>query len=286
MPPNGFDLPWDLFKRMSIELPPLVVQRAIAGYLDAETARIDALIAKKQRMVALIEEKLRLAIDASLGCSVAEGAAATHDNTWIPVRYLAKVRGGITLGKQYEGVTVSVPYLRVLNVQDGFLDLSDVAELQVPPEAVARYSLRTGDLLLLEGNGNPENLGRGTLWRDELPTCLHQNHVHVVRPDTTRVLPEYLDLVVRTSWARHYFTGGSDVVGISTLSQDRVRSLRIPCPPLRHQHQLVTQIERRRAVAHRTHETLQRQMQLLREHRHALITAAVTGEFEVPGVAA
>ena len=280
--PSQWDLPWDEFAAIKVSLPTAGKQQAIADYLDTETARIDALIAKKQELVNLVALRLRLAVDATLGCSVAEGLAASTDQAWVPVRYIAAVRGGLTLGKRYEGRTVPVPYLRVLNVQDGFLDLADVAELEVPPEAVARYSLDPGDLLLLEGNGNPENLGRGTIWRGELPTCLHQNHVHVVRPDRARIHPDYLDRVIRTSWARHFFTGGSDVVGISTLSQDRVRSLRIPCPSLDEQTRLVARVTAEHSTAEQLRKHLDLQIGLLREHRQALITAAVTGELEVP----
>ena len=62
MPPNGFDLPWDQFRHIEVELPSLEEQQVIADYLDAETARIDALIEKKQRMIDLLAERRSIAV--------------------------------------------------------------------------------------------------------------------------------------------------------------------------------------------------------------------------------
>ncbi len=269
-----------------VPLPPFARQRAIADYLDRETARIDALIEKKQRLVEVLEERQSLKISELLTSTVELALSRSGPFRWSPLRFLASVHGGLTLGKSYEEVTVDRPYLRVANVQDGALELGDVATVSLPPLDARRYELQHGDLLLLEGNGNPANLGRGTIWQSELPGCLHQNHIHVVRADPRSVIAEYLNVVLRSQWARFFFTEASDVVGISTLSQDRIRDLMIPVPPIKKQMELVE------AVLHETkkHSSvsggLRKQIDLLVEHRQALITAAVTGELPVPGVAA
>ena len=57
MPPSQFDISWEQFRDISVTLPPLTEQRLIATYLDAETARIDALISKKRRLIELLEER-------------------------------------------------------------------------------------------------------------------------------------------------------------------------------------------------------------------------------------
>ena len=268
---------------MPVPLPPLPLQRAIADYLDTETARIDALIEKKHRMVELLDERRTLKISEMLDCTVMDKSIHPRPARRVPLRHLASVHGGLTLGKQYDSAVVSRPYIRVANVQDGHLDLSDIAQIDVPPEVARRHH---GDLLLLEGNGNPANLGRGTLWRGELQQCLHQNHVHVVRVDPNLLLPEYLDLVVRSQWARFFFTGESDAVGISTLSQDRIRELPVPVPSIEEQRLLVEAAASQGRKHERTARLLLDQISLLAERRQALITAAVAGELDIPGVAA
>lgn len=180
---------------------------------------------------------------------------------------------------------VERPYLRVANVQDGFLDLEDIKSVRVSRSDAARFRLRAGDLLVLEGNGNPANLGRGSLWGGEIEGCLHQNHVHVVRP-SRRLLPEYLAALMRTEWARHYFTGGADQVSIATLSQDRLGNLPLPLPDVREQARRLEVLAVEERAGRALMSALRRQLMLLQEHRQALITAAVTGRMDVPGVAA
>ena len=273
---------------LTVPLPPsLTQQRAIADYLDAQTAGIDALIAKKHRIVELLDERRGRALSSVTSCTVDQGLDLKAQLGWQPLRHVAQVRGGVTLGKSYDGPAVTVPYLRVANVQDGYLDLDDLATLDLPLDVVRRHTLVDGDLLLLEGNGNPANLGRGTMWRGEADPCVHQNHVHVVRADRSRVLPEYLALVARSEWARFWFSGGgSDAVGISTLSQDRIRQLRIPVPTLAEQAVVTQRVAQLLRIAAPVYGANLRQIELLIERRQALITAAVTGQLRIPGLAA
>jgi type I restriction enzyme S subunit len=285
MPPSQFDISWDQFRTIPVALPPLSEQRAIADFLDTETARIDGLITKKHRLIDLLDERFHCWLDELLGCSQRAGLSKSGPWPWVPLRRVATVHGGLTLGKAYDHGRPH-PYVRVANVQDRRLDLAEVSTVDVPPEVAARFALRTGDVLMLEGNGNPENLGRGTIWRGEIDGCLHQNHVHAVRVDQRRITPEYLDWVVRTAWARWIFSGASAQVSIATLSQQQILDLAIPLPPTPIQARLVSEAEAAHRRLLRVTSSLSRQIGLLQEHRQALITAAVTGELDVPGVAA
>src|SRR5579871_4580468 len=104
---------------------------------------------------------------------------------------VAQVRTGLALGRAAGNDPDTLPYLRVANVQDGYLDLEEVKEVTVARAEVGRYSLADGDLLLTEG-GDFDKLGRGCVWRGEVANCLHQNHVFAVRADRTRVDPNFL----------------------------------------------------------------------------------------------
>ncbi len=87
---------------------------------------------------------------------------------------VADISSGVTLGGQHSGPnTVELPYLRVANVQDGYLDLREVKIIRVPSASVNKYLLRPGDVLMNEG-GDFDKLGRGTVWRGEIDQCLHQ----------------------------------------------------------------------------------------------------------------
>src|SRR5689334_10895813 len=114
-------------------------------------------------------------------------------NTWrvTTLERHAEVRTGIAKGKKGLTKPVSLPYLRVANVQDGHLNLSEIKTIDVEERDAVRYRLEEGDVLLTEG-GDFDKLGRGAVWRGEIPDCLHQNHVFSVRPNRRELLSEFL----------------------------------------------------------------------------------------------
>jgi type I restriction enzyme, S subunit len=157
---------------------------------------------------------------------------------------LAEVRTGLSKNRGREGPTITRPYLRVANVQDGRLDLSDVQEIDVPSAQVARFTLQKGDLLLIEGNGNPENLGRGCLWNGQIPGAVHQNHVFAVRvrPDAG-LLPKFLELQVQSDFGRGYFlSSAKGSTGLSTLNSRQIDAFPIYLPPINVQERIVSTV--------------------------------------------
>ncbi|TOM81398.1 restriction endonuclease, partial [Vibrio parahaemolyticus] len=97
------------------------------------------------------------------------------------LKNIAHIRSGVTKGKKIDlSTAITLPYMRVANVQDGYLALDDVQEIAVSPADAQKCKLVSGDILLTEG-GDPDKLGRGHVWRDEIPNCIHQNHIFSVR---------------------------------------------------------------------------------------------------------
>ncbi len=271
-----------------ISLPPLNLQHLIADYLDREIARIDELVAEKERMLALLEEK-RVALisravtrglnpDAPLKPSGIEwlGEIPAHWEVW-RLKYLADVRGGLTLGKRYSrNDLVEMMYLRVANVQDGFLKLDDMQTVEVSPEEVESYLLQKGDVLMNEG-GDIDKLGRGCVWREEIKPCLHQNHVFSVRPN--RVDPEWLALWTSTLQAKRYFElRAKRSTNLASISGTNIKELPIPIPPQDEQINIRNNIELSSKKIASIQLELRHSADLLKERRAALITAAVTGQ--------
>ena len=154
-------------------------------------------------------------------------------NSIVRLGAVARVQSGLTLdaGRVADHTAVSRPYLRVANVQDGWIDLSEVKEVSVPRALAYRCELRRGDVLMTEG-GDPDKLGRGTVWDGAIPGCLHQNHIFAVRP-TEVLLSRYLALITQTSYARAYFEAtASKTTGIASTSISKIASFRIPLPPM------------------------------------------------------
>ena len=267
---------WDTLAELPLPVPSRHEQRAIVGYLDIETDRIDALVTKKHSLIKLLDEQDRRTID-DLFDSVMRDRRTR-------LGYVADVRSGVTLGGIQPKATneITVPYLRVANVQHDRLDLSEVKTVTVDWPTSQRTMLRSGDVLMTEG-GDIDKLGRGTVWRGEIDPCLHQNHVFAVRVRTRDLLPEFLALVTRTSYARRYFEmTGVRSTNLASTNASKVSDFRIPYPSLEVQLALVRKYQRKWDALDRARTAMSRQLDLLAERRQALITAVVTGEVQVP----
>ncbi len=191
------------------------------------------------------------------------------------LKHIANVQTGVAKGKDNEGKdTIEVPYLRVANVQDGYLSLDDVTTIEIPREDLERYSLQPGDVLMNEG-GDFDKLGRGSVWQGEIEPCIHQNHVFAVRP--TAVPPEWLNAYTGSLAAQFYFMGrAKQSTNLASISSSNIMELPVAMPPAAEIDLLLAHIDRETAridalVAKKTRFT-----ELLREKRQALITHAVT----------
>ena len=214
----------ETFRSLALPTPRIQVQNAIADYLDRETARIDALIAAKRQMGELLEEQRQ----AWLSAQVQSSASA---ESFTKLKFVARIQGGVTLGKSYTDQDArSWPYLRVANVQAYRVDLTEIATIDLPVAVAARHRLRTGDLLLAEGNGNPDNLARAVVWNGEVQDCLHQNHVFALRP-TNDIRPRYLEAVLATDRSRRHFREGASQVGMRPLAKRRFWIFAFPLLP-------------------------------------------------------
>lgn len=202
---------------------------------------------------------------------------------FVRLGYLATIQTGITVDANREARpdSVTLPYLRVANVQDGYVDLDSVSEITVPMTVARSAMLRDGDVLMTEG-GDLDKLGRGTVWRDQIRQCLHQNHVFAVRPDQRRLHPEYLALITRTTYARSYFEStGTKTTNLASTSSSKIRDFRVPLVDIAIQVRISHEANERLQEITNVEIALNRQLELLSERKQALITAAVTGQIDV-----
>jgi len=281
-----------------VAVPPLAEQQAIAAFLDRETAKIDALVEKKRRLIELLKEKraalISHAVTKGLNPDVPMKDSGVGWLGQIPedwrfgtLRYFASLQTGLTLGKRHEdGVElVTRPYLRVANVQDGYLDLTEITEVEIPPDEVCRYELKTGDVLLTEG-GDFDKLGRGYVWDGQIEGCLHQNHIFAVRPDARVLDSYYLAALMSSSHGKHYFTStASQTTNLASTNSTKLKAFPVLLPPKDVQQDILRQLGRigrnLDALAEKFRDAIDR----LLEYRTALISAAVTGKIDVRGEA-
>ncbi|MCF6356062.1 MAG: restriction endonuclease subunit S [Candidatus Polarisedimenticolaceae bacterium] len=198
---------------MEIPLPPLPEQKRIAAILD----KADAIRRKRQQAIQLADQLLRAVFLEMFGDPV------TNPKGWdeLVLKDIADIRSGVTKGKKIDSSTaVTLPYMRVANVQDGYLDLGDVQNITVSPKDAEKCRLESGDILLTEG-GDPDKLGRGYVWHGEVEGCIHQNHIFSVRVhNPEQVNPIFLSAVISSQRGKRYFLKvGKQTTGIATINK-------------------------------------------------------------------
>ena len=151
---------------------------------------------------------------------------------------VAEIQTGLSKSASRQGEFVSLPYLRVANVQDGHFDLSEVKEIEVPKDAVERFRVRSGDVLLTEG-GDFDKLGRGAVWRGQINDCVHQNHIFVVRPNTNKLDERFLAYQTQGPQGRAYFQSCSkQSTNLASINSSQLRQFPTSLPPLPEQRKI------------------------------------------------
>lgn len=133
--------------------------------------------------------------------------------------------------------------MRVANVQDGFLNLSEIKEIEVSEELIDRYSLKNGDVLFTEG-GDYDKLGRGTVWQGQIKNCLHQNHVFVVRPQADVLSPYFLSYQAGSRYGKQYFLKCSkQTTNLASINSTQLKGFPVLMPTIEEQAQIVLLID-------------------------------------------
>lgn len=251
------------FYRIRVPLPPLAEQRQIALVLAAVKRSIE----RQERLIGLFAE-LKNALMHKLFSEGTRGERLQNIRfgqapaSWkvVPLGDCCEVQTGIAKGRNVEAEqAVSVPYLRVANVQDGRLDLSEMKNITIKRSELSRFSLRPGDVVLTEG-GDLDKLGRGFVWRGEITECIHQNHVFVVRPHLSRLSSEYLAYLTQSPYGKRYFLSvAHKTTNLACINTSKLRAFPVVLPALDEQVLIVRTLrilDDRRSAAQGTRDTL------------------------------
>ncbi len=265
-------VPDEWIREFRVPISELTRQRAIADFLDTETARIDALIEKKHRLARLMIQRFRAEVD-----SVLEQVTEQ-----VPVR---RVISRLTSGPRGWATHVAddgAAFLTIANVQreDVEMNLSKVVRVAAPDNAEARRTrAQEGDIVL----SITADIGSVGIVRDGLGETYVSQHLALLTPD--RCLPDLLAFALWSSVAQRQLDSARYGGTKTQLALEDVASVRVALPSHGEQLYLVQTLRNVRRRCLGTIEKLEKQIELLTEHRQALITAAVTGRIGVPGAA-
>ena len=272
----------DSFGELEISMPDLPDQRRLVSEYEkvvGKAAKLDAeAAALEQRSIREFEAALGLVPPPDLPRKPFQIASYRKMERWtheavlqeellaenpqessfdiVPLEDVAKVTYGIQKCPGNRPGKHARPYLRVANVQRNYLDLAKIKMINVPDAEMHKLALREGDLLLCEGN-SPNLVGRGAIWRDEIPDCVHQNHVLRVRVlDRKRVSPEFILEFINAPQGQAYFRSKAKwTTNLASINSKEVAAMPLPLPDtLKRQEEILSAVKRVRdkAAAKRT----------------------------------
>ncbi len=161
---------------------------------------------------------------------------------WVRIEDAADVLGGIQKTPLRRPVRQHYPYLRVANVQRDALRLDDLERFELTLEELEKWRLIEGDLLIVEGNGSADEIGRCAVWNGSIDRCVHQNHIIRVRCLEVECR-EFIQLFLNAP-------SGIDAMkrlaittsGLYSLSVGKIRNFVVPLPPLHEQSRIVARV--------------------------------------------
>lgn len=230
--------------QLRIPLVDLEEQRRIAAILDTA----DSIDKGRQRAMALQAEFLQSAFLEAFGDPVSSPRGLAKRR----LGELGEVQGGLQVSASRAGLPLEVPYLRVANVFRDKLDLQEVKTMRLTSTELARTRLAIGDLLIVEGHGNPAQIGRCTVWPGSVDPCVHQNHLIRVRLDRSIAEPAFVSAFLNSAGGRQQMLRfGKTTSGLSTISTSNVKSCTVPLPPLEMQKKYSDLVTRTNGLAAR-----------------------------------
>ncbi|WP_084195708.1 restriction endonuclease subunit S [Streptosporangium amethystogenes] len=220
------------FRKIEVSIPSNSEQRRIAEILDT----LDTQIANQRE----IFNKLKIVAAAMMDNHLTKIIRAADAD--FPLATLANIASGVTLGTETGG-SIELPYLRVANVQDGYIDTSEMKSVNVSRTDAKRYLLEAGDVLLTEG-GDLDKLGRGAVWDARIDPCICQNHIFRVRCDKNRLLPEYLAAYCSSHYGKSYFLSiAKQTTNLASINSTQLKNMPIPLPQIESQRHLIEMTE-------------------------------------------
>lgn len=198
---------------------------------------------------------------------------------WASLDMLGDIASGVAKGSKRDAKTVvrEAPYLRVANVQRGYLDLGVVKTIEATEADIEELSLENGDVLFNEG-GDRDKLGRGWVWRDQIRGCIHQNHVFRMRPFVADLHPEFVSHHGNTFGKLWFQRAGKQTTNLASINMGMLRAFPVPVPPAKEQAFLLDDLNLKIEQLDRQEHVVERALKQSSAQRQNILRAAFAGQ--------
>lgn len=288
------DFRWTDAQNVLVPIPSAEEQKTILNYLDAQTAKIDALIGKQEQLIETLAERRQAVIshavtkgldpNAEWKSSGVEWLGSIPKHWSVPrvAHNFSIVLGKmVNAGKEDQPETTVVPYLRAGNVQPYGIDITEAKTMAMTDGEQKQLALHVGDLVVVEGGQG--GYGRSALVLEDLTGWGFQNHVMRVRPKSSES-NAFLDYVIKTLRASGYIASLSSHASLPSFSSEKLAAIRYGRPALLEQIEIVNYLDRETSKIDALSMKAREMIDVLKERRQALVSAAVTGKIDVRGL--
>ena len=172
-----------------------------------------------------------------------------------------------------------IPYLAVANVYRNKIDLSDIRYFEVTPEEIEKLKLQDKDILIVEGNGSGKEIGRCAMWHNELPLCVHQNHIIRIRNKSPKILPEYVLYYLNSETGKSVMQErAKTTAGLFNLSAGKVKTIPLPFASLDEQAEIVHILDDLIAKEQQAKEAAEKVLEQIDLIKKSILARAFRGE--------
>ena len=197
---------------------------------------------------------------------------------WVRLGDISDISGGLTKNQKRNRLPRKMQYLRVANVYADKILTDDVYAIGVTEGEAKKVALEVGDLLIVEGNGSIEQIGRVSVWEGELPVCGHQNHLIRVRLATKFVPRFFLQFLLSPMGRDLIVKEASSTSGLHTLSISKVSNLIVPVASSAEESVVAVQIEEKLERIDRVLEEVDALLAKSEALRQSILEKAFTGQ--------
>ena len=282
---------WDEIKGSYMPLPSIHEQQQIANFLDKATAKIDTLIEKQTKQIELLKEKRQAVISHAVTKGINPNVPMKDSGVeWLgeipehwkisPLRHLGQLQNGVSKGSDYFGS--GYPFINYGDIYNNDIIPSQINGLaQSSLEDRITYSVKKGDIFFTRTSETIDDIGMASTCLQTIPNATFSGFTIRFRQFKEVLLASFSRYQFRSGYSQSFFVKEMNLVTRASLGQDLLKRLHTVIPPLEEQQQISNYLDEKTSKIDTLIEKSNKSIELLKEKRIALISAAVTGKIDV-----
>ena len=274
----------DYVRTYPIPVPPLLEQQRIVDRIESLFAKLDEAKQKAQDALDSFETRKAAILHKAFTGELTAQWRKEHGvgmESWETHELVEcfEIVSGIQKTPARSPRHNPIPYLAVANVYRNKIDLSDIRYFEVTPEEIEKLKLQDKDILIVEGNGSGKEIGRCAMWHNELPLCVHQNHIIRIRNKSPKILPEYVLYYLNSETGKSVMQErAKTTAGLFNLSAGKVKTIPLPFASLDEQAEIVHILDDLIAKEQQAKEAAEKVLEQIDLIKKSILARAFRGE--------